>query len=78
MTKIHLSRIESSTFKIFSYAGSSVIDYELEQCLILDRLDKILHYFVSVHLSDTLAKYKDIVMHKKKTMSSTWNLMWFD
>ena len=45
------------------------IDYELEQCLVLDMLDNVLHYFVSVHLSDILAKYKDIVMHKKKTVS---------
>ena len=46
-----------------------MLDYELEQCLVLDMLDKVLHYFVSVHLSDTLGKYKDIVMQKKKTVS---------
>ena len=53
------------------------IDYELEQCLVLDMLDNVVHYFVSVHLSDILAKCKDIVMHKKKT-SSTWHLVWFE
>ena len=29
MAKIHLSRIESSAFKISSYAGPSVISYEI-------------------------------------------------
>ena len=46
-----------------------MLDYELEQCLVQDKLDKVLHYFISVHLSDTLGKYKDIIMQKKKTVS---------
>ena len=39
--------------------NEELLEYELEQCLIIDMLDKVLHCFASVHMSDMLFKYKD-------------------
>ena len=45
---------------------------ELEECLVMDMLDKVIHYFASVHLSDMLSKYKDLKMAKQKS-TSLWH-----
>ena len=52
-----------------------VIDYELEQCLVLDLFDRVVHYFASVQLSDKLDKYKDTVNHKEKEVSLRHKLL---
>ena len=52
-----------------------VIDYELEECLVLDLFDRVLHYFASVQLSDRLDNHKDTVVHKEKEVSLTHNLL---
>ena len=35
----------------------------------MDMLDKVIHYFTSVHLSDMLSKYKGVKMPKEKSTS---------
>ena len=39
-----------------------LLQYELEQSLVLDMFEKVLHYFCTVHLSDIVAKYKDTIL----------------
>ena len=46
-----------------------LLEYELEQCLIIDMLDKVLHYFASVHMSDMLSQYKDEKLSQKKSVA---------
>ena len=49
--------------------NEELMEYELEQCLVMDMLDKVLQYFASVHMSDMLSKYKDENLSKKKTVA---------
>ena len=47
MTKIHLSQIESSTFKILSYAGPSVLSSTCtfrQFCQILSTFPDLMHF----------------------------------
>ena len=46
-----------------------VLQYKLEQSMVLEMFDKVLHYFCTVHLSDIVAKYKDIVLCKTPQVS---------
>ena len=45
--------------------NEELLEYELEQCLIIDMLDKVLHHCASVNMSDILSKYKDEKGSKK-------------
>ena len=51
------------------------LDFEIEQCLILDMLEHVLHYFCSAHLSDIMSQYKDNVLHKEKSISIRHKLL---
>ena len=46
-----------------------LLDYELEQSLILQLLEKVITYICSVHLSDLLGTYKDNKLEVKKGLS---------
>ena len=35
----------------------------------MEKLDKVIHYFASGHVSDILSKYKDVKMAKQKSTS---------
>ena len=41
-----------------------LLQYELEQSLVLDMFERVLHYFCRVHLSDIVTKYKDTILSK--------------
>ena len=49
--------------------NDKLLQYELEQCLVMDMLDKVIHYFASVPLSDMLSKYKVEKVSRKKTVT---------
>ena len=36
-----------------------LLDYEFEQCLVLQLMEKVITYMSSIHLSDLLGTYKD-------------------
>ena len=60
---------ESEVSENNMYFNEDLLEYELEQCLVMCMLDKVLHYFASVHMSDMLCKYKDEKLSKKKTVA---------
>ena len=60
---------ESDNLEIQVSDEDQVLQYELEQNMILQMFDKVLHYFCTVHLSDIVAKYKDIVLCKTPQVS---------
>ena len=49
--------------------NEELLEYELEQCLIIDMLDKVPHYFASVHMSDMLSKYQDEKLSQRKSVA---------
>ena len=57
--------IDSTNGDQQSMFNSTLIDYELEQSLVLDLYERILHYFCTVHFSDKLDKYKDSYSQRK-------------
>ena len=44
-----------------------LLDFELDEVLILDILESVVHYFCKVHFSETVFKLKDFVLEKPKT-----------
>ena len=46
-----------------------LLDYEFEQCLVLQLMEKVITYMSSVHLSDLLGTYKDNKLSVKKSLS---------
>ena len=60
---------ESQTVENDVNFNEQLMNYELEECLVMDMLDKVIHYFACVHLSDVLSKYKDVKISKQKSTS---------
>ena len=60
---------ESETVENDVNFNEQLLDFELEECLVMDMLDKVIHYFASVHISDVLCKYKSVKISKQKSTS---------
>ena len=46
----------------------TILEYELEEALVLHILHKVIVYMAKVHLNDIISKYLDTVVKKKKTL----------
>ena len=62
------SNIEEPDDNISLDDPTKVMEYEIEQSLILHMFEEVVLYFCRVHLSDILDKYKDTVLLKHKSM----------
>ena len=55
--------------ELFESDDQEAFEFELEQMLVLDILERVIKYFVRVHLSDIRSKFLDEKMAKKKKYS---------
>ena len=46
--------------------GEEVLDFELEQIIVMQIFERVIKYFARVHLSDISSKFLDEQMGKKK------------
>ena len=64
----HVDCTTSTSERNFS-SDETLMEYELEQILVLDMFDEVLQYFCTVHCSDLISHYKDNVINKTKGIS---------
>ena len=50
-------------------SDETLMEFELEQILVVDMFDEVLQYFCTVHSSDLISQYKDNVINKTKGIS---------
>ena len=51
--------------ELFQSEGQEALEFELEQILVLEILERVIKYFTRVHLSDICSKFLDEKMAKK-------------
>ena len=60
---------DEEDYESYQSNEDELLDFELEQCLVLHLLEKVVTYICSVHLSDLLGTYKDNKLGVKKSLS---------
>ena len=50
----------------YELEGKELLDFELEQIIVMETIERVIKYFARVHLSDISSKFLDEQMGKKK------------
>ena len=60
---------DEDDFHCYQSESEEILDYEMEQSLVMQLLEKVIIYITSVHLSDLIGTYKDKKLDVKKSLS---------